>query len=165
MYNGMVCGQVKPTVVNVKDSLLGFDIDTSEVFRRMKKKPRSAILFESRGQSRAQGEQVRQAFLHYEKNGDWYIEPAITDAFGVFMVYPIDLVKTRMQNQRQSRVGQLLYKDSMDCFSKLLCNEGTRGLYSGVLPQLIGVAPEKATMLMFNDFVHGKFNKPTLALG
>lgn len=82
---------------------------------------------------------------------------AIAGAFGAFMVYPIDLVKTRMQNQRGARVGQLLYKNSIDCASKVIRNEGFRGLYSGVLPQLVGVAPEKAIKLTVNDLVRGKF--------
>ncbi|KAK5109078.1 hypothetical protein LTR62_007534 [Meristemomyces frigidus] len=82
---------------------------------------------------------------------------AIAGAFGAFMVYPIDLVKTRMQNQRGARVGQMLYKNSIDCFSKVIRNEGFRGLYSGVLPQLVGVAPEKAIKLTINDLVRGKY--------
>jgi solute carrier family 25 (mitochondrial aspartate/glutamate transporter), member 12/13 len=82
---------------------------------------------------------------------------SIAGAFGAFMVYPIDLVKTRMQNQRSSRVGEKLYLNSMDCFRKVLRNEGVRGLYSGVLPQLVGVAPEKAIKLTVNDLVRGKF--------
>jgi solute carrier family 25 (mitochondrial aspartate/glutamate transporter), member 12/13 len=82
---------------------------------------------------------------------------AIAGAFGAFMVYPIDLVKTRMQNQRKARVGQMLYKNSWDCFTKVIRNEGVRGLYSGVLPQLVGVAPEKAIKLTVNDLVRGKF--------
>ncbi|SMQ49610.1 unnamed protein product [Zymoseptoria tritici ST99CH_1A5] len=82
---------------------------------------------------------------------------SIAGAFGAFMVYPIDLVKTRMQNQRAASVGQLLYKNSFDCFGKVFRNEGIRGLYSGVLPQLIGVAPEKAIKLTVNDLVRGKF--------
>lgn len=85
---------------------------------------------------------------------------SIAGAFGAFMVYPIDLVKTRMQNQRNSRVGQALYKNSFDCFSKVVRNEGVRGLYSGVLPQLVGVAPEKAIKLTVNDLVRGKFSDP-----
>jgi solute carrier family 25 aspartate/glutamate transporter 12/13 len=84
---------------------------------------------------------------------------SIAGAFGAFMVYPIDLVKTRMQNQR-SGVGQQLYKNSLDCFQKTLKNEGFRGLYSGVLPQMIGVAPEKAIKLTVNDLVRGKFMDP-----
>lgn len=82
---------------------------------------------------------------------------SIAGAFGAFMVYPIDLVKTRMQNQRKGRVGQVLYKNSIDCFQKVIRNEGFRGLYSGVLPQLVGVAPEKAIKLTVNDLVRGKF--------
>ncbi|KAH0266732.1 hypothetical protein KCU91_g10569, partial [Aureobasidium melanogenum] len=85
---------------------------------------------------------------------------SLAGAFGAFMVYPIDLVKTRMQNQRKARVGQLLYKNSIDCFSKVIRNEGVRGLYSGVLPQLVGVAPEKAIKLTVNDLVRGKASDP-----
>jgi solute carrier family 25 aspartate/glutamate transporter 12/13 len=82
---------------------------------------------------------------------------SMAGAFGAFMVYPIDLVKTRMQNQRSSAVGQLLYKNSADCFSKIIKQEGFTGLYAGVLPQLVGVAPEKAIKLTVNDIVRGKF--------
>ncbi|EON63295.1 hypothetical protein W97_02522 [Coniosporium apollinis CBS 100218] len=82
---------------------------------------------------------------------------SVAGAFGAFMVYPIDLVKTRMQNQRSARVGQMLYKNSWDCAKKVVKNEGFRGLYSGVLPQLVGVAPEKAIKLTVNDLVRGKF--------
>lgn len=83
---------------------------------------------------------------------------SVAGAFGAFMVYPIDLVKTRMQNQRGQRVGQLLYKNSIDCARKVVRNEGFRGLYSGVFPQLVGVAPEKAIKLTVNDLIRGKFS-------
>ena len=82
---------------------------------------------------------------------------SIAGAFGAFMVYPIDLVKTRMQNQRSTGVGQQLYTNSLDCAKKVIRNEGFKGLYSGVLPQLVGVAPEKAIKLTVNDLVRGRF--------
>ncbi|KAL2866235.1 citrin [Aspergillus lucknowensis] len=82
---------------------------------------------------------------------------SLAGAFGAFMVYPIDLVKTRMQNQRTSRVGERLYNNSIDCARKVIRNEGFLGLYSGVIPQLIGVAPEKAIKLTVNDLVRGWF--------
>ncbi|KAL4917999.1 mitochondrial carrier domain-containing protein [Aspergillus aurantiobrunneus] len=82
---------------------------------------------------------------------------SLAGAFGAFMVYPIDLVKTRMQNQRSSRVGERLYNNSIDCARKVIRNEGFTGLYSGVIPQLIGVAPEKAIKLTVNDLVRGFF--------
>jgi len=44
-----------------------------------------------------------------------------------------------MQNQRSSKfVGQLLYNNSIDCFKKVIKNEGFKGLYSGLVPQLVG---------------------------
>ncbi|KAG0167008.1 mitochondrial aspartate-glutamate transporter agc1 [Apophysomyces sp. BC1034] len=82
---------------------------------------------------------------------------AIAGAVGATAVYPIDLVKTRLQNQRSKVVGELMYKNSLDCFQKVLKNEGFVGLYRGLGPQLVGVAPEKAIKLTVNDFVRGKF--------
>ena len=99
-----------------------------------------------------------ESFLHdVLASAHHFLLGSIAGAFGAFMVYPIDLVKTRMQNQRSARPGQLLYKNSIDCFQKVIRNEGFRGLYSGVFPQLVGVAPEKAIKLTVNDLVRGKF--------
>ena len=59
-----------------------------------------------------------------------------------------------MQNQRTgSYIGELLYRNSFDCFKKVLRHEGVTGLYRGIVPQLMGVAPEKAITLTVNDFV------------
>ena len=87
---------------------------------------------------------------------------SVAGACGATVVYPIDLVKTRMQNQRSSGsyVGELMYKDSMDCFRKVLRYEGVFGLYRGLAPQLVGVAPEKAIKLTVNDLVRDIFKTP-----
>lgn len=42
-----------------------------------------------------------------------------------------------MQNQRSTVVGQMLYKNSMDCAQKIIRNEGFLGFYRGLGPQLI----------------------------
>lgn len=86
---------------------------------------------------------------------------SIAGATGAAAVYPIDLVKTRMQNQRtpqlgHSMVGEVMYKNSFDCFSKVVKFEGFKGLYRGIVPQLVGVAPEKAIKLTTNDLVREK---------
>ena len=52
-------------------------------------------------------------------------------AAGATAVYPIDLVKTRMQNQRAVLPHERLYANSFDCFFKVIRNEGPRGLYRG----------------------------------
>ncbi|XP_071943559.1 electrogenic aspartate/glutamate antiporter SLC25A12, mitochondrial-like [Antedon mediterranea] len=82
---------------------------------------------------------------------------SVAGATGATAVYPIDLVKTRMQNQRGgSVVGELMYKNSIDCFTKVVRFEGIFGLYRGLLPQIVGVAPEKAIKLTMNDLVRDK---------
>ncbi|XP_044258450.1 calcium-binding mitochondrial carrier protein Aralar1 isoform X1 [Tribolium madens] len=83
---------------------------------------------------------------------------SVAGAVGATAVYPIDLVKTRMQNQRTgSFIGELMYRNSIDCFKKVIRHEGVFGLYRGLVPQLMGVAPEKAIKLTVNDFVRDKF--------
>lgn len=82
---------------------------------------------------------------------------SIAGAVGATAVYPIDLVKTRMQNQRTgSFIGELMYRNSFDCFKKVIRHEGVFGLYRGLVPQLLGVAPEKAIKLTVNDLVRDK---------
>ncbi|KAI0233277.1 Calcium-binding mitochondrial carrier protein Aralar1 [Lamellibrachia satsuma] len=82
---------------------------------------------------------------------------AVAGAIGATTVYPIDLVKTRLQNQRSgSYVGELMYKNSLDCFKKVVRYEGFFGLYRGLVPQLVGVAPEKAIKLTVNDLIRDK---------
>ncbi|KAI9496456.1 mitochondrial carrier domain-containing protein [Zychaea mexicana] len=96
------------------------------------------------------------------ENAYAFVLGSIAGAVGATAVYPIDLVKTRMQNQRSKVVGELLYKNSFDCFKKVIKNEGFAGLYRGLGPQLVGVAPEKAIKLTVNDFVRNKLtNKET----
>lgn len=86
-------------------------------------------------------------------------------ALGATAVYPIDLVKTRMQNQRTgSYVGEVAYRNSIDCFKKVVRHEGVLGLYRGLVPQLIGVAPEKAIKLTVNDLVRDKLSTANGAL-
>ncbi|KAI0490925.1 mitochondrial carrier domain-containing protein [Xylaria cf. heliscus] len=100
---------------------------------------------------------AQSALMQVAESAYSFLLGSVAGAFGAFMVYPIDLVKTRMQNQRGADPGQRLYKNSVDCFRKVVANEGFRGLYSGVLPQLVGVAPEKAIKLTVNDIVRGAF--------
>ena len=77
------------------------------------------------------------------ESGYRFVLGSIGGAVGATAVYPIDLVKTRMQNQRTgSLVGELMYRNSFDCCKKVIRHEGFFGLYRGLIPQLMGVAPE-----------------------
>ena len=80
-----------------------------------------------------------------------FINGCIAGSIGALVVFPIDVTKTRMQNQNKTKV--ILYKNSWDCFGKLIRYEGFRGMYKGVVPQILGVSPEKAIKLYTNKYV------------
>uniref|UniRef100_A0A3Q4ADL4 Mitochondrial glutamate carrier 1 n=1 Tax=Mola mola TaxID=94237 RepID=A0A3Q4ADL4_MOLML len=84
------------------------------------------------------------------------INGGIAGIVGVTCVFPIDLAKTRLQNQRQ---GQQVYKNMMDCLVKTLRSEGYFGMYRGAAVNLTLVTPEKAIKLAANDFFRHKLAK------
>jgi len=84
----------------------------------------------------------------------------IAGAFGATTVYPIDLVKTRMQNQRKITGTPLLYKNSWDCAKQILRNEGFLGFYRGGGVQALGIAPGRAIKLSTNNFVRDRKTDP-----
>nr|XP_014352793.1 PREDICTED: calcium-binding mitochondrial carrier protein Aralar2 isoform X1 [Latimeria chalumnae] len=116
-------------------------------------------LAETQRQQQATGEVSRTFLIQVAESAYRFALGSVAGAVGATAVYPIDLVKTRMQNQRSSGsfVGELMYKNSFDCFKKVVRYEGFFGLYRGLVPQLLGVAPEKAIKLTVNDFVRDKF--------
>uniref|UniRef100_A0A8C7MJ00 Solute carrier family 25 member 12 n=1 Tax=Oncorhynchus kisutch TaxID=8019 RepID=A0A8C7MJ00_ONCKI len=102
----------------------------------------------------AHGDPHRSVLLQAAESAYRFGLGALAGATGATAVYPIDLVKTRMQNQRStsSFVGELMYKNSFDCAKKVLRYEGFFGFYRGLVPQLIGVAPEKAIKLTASHY-------------
>lgn len=89
-----------------------------------------------------------------------FLAGGMAGGIGVTTVYPIDLVKTRMQNQRSG--CRVKYKSSLDCFQKIIKTEGVLGLYRGLRPQLLGVAPEKAIKLAVNDIIKSLYQDKIL---
>uniref|UniRef100_A0A4W5PTP9 Solute carrier family 25 member 12 n=1 Tax=Hucho hucho TaxID=62062 RepID=A0A4W5PTP9_9TELE len=79
------------------------------------------------------GDGSRSVLLQAAESAYRFSFGSIAGATGATAVYPIDLVKTRMQNQRStgSFVGELMYKNSFDCAKKVLRYEGFFGFYRG----------------------------------
>ncbi|XP_056606238.1 solute carrier family 25 member 55a [Triplophysa dalaica] len=84
------------------------------------------------------------------------INGGIAGIVGVTCVFPIDLAKTRLQNQRQ---GQQVYKSMIDCLVKTVRSEGCFGMYRGAAVNLTLVTPEKAIKLAANDFFRYHLSK------
>ncbi|XP_013186078.2 mitochondrial glutamate carrier 1-like [Amyelois transitella] len=76
------------------------------------------------------------------------------------MVFPIDLVKTRLQNQTTGPDGKRQYTSMLDCFKKTYAAEGYFGMYRGSAINIILVTPEKAIKLASNDFFRYYFTQP-----
>jgi len=80
------------------------------------------------------------------------VNASIAGLVGVTCVFPIDLVKTRLQNQQIGPNGERTYKSMLDCFTKTHRAEGFRGMYRGSGVNLLLITPEKVIKLVANDF-------------
>uniref|UniRef100_A0A6U0VR38 Mitochondrial carrier protein n=1 Tax=Polytomella parva TaxID=51329 RepID=A0A6U0VR38_9CHLO len=65
----------------------------------------------------------------------------ISSSLGQIVSYPLALVRTRLQAQRREPDGKLKYTGMRDVFRKTLEREGPRGLYKGLLPNILKLAP------------------------
>eukprot|EP00743_Colponemidia_sp_Colp-15_P002397 GILK01002598.1.p1 GENE.GILK01002598.1~~GILK01002598.1.p1 ORF type:complete len:308 (+),score=33.41 GILK01002598.1:39-962(+) len=81
---------------------------------------------------------------------------AVAGVIGTTIIFPMDLVKTRLQNQKALSGGEKPYNGILDCFRKSFKEGGFRGMYRGLGPNLVGVIPEKAIKLAMNDYFREK---------
>lgn len=83
-------------------------------------------------------------------NTSAFLNGLIAGSIGAFGVYPIDLVKTRIQNQNNKNI---IYRNGFDCWAKVWKTDGLRGFYRGCLIQTTMVGPEKAVKLFAYSLV------------
>jgi len=70
----------------------------------------------------------------------------------ILCMYPLDVVKTRLQLQ-QTRVGGTVihYTGMFDCFRKIVQQEGALNLYRGILAPICAEAPKRAVKFSTNE--------------
>ena len=71
------------------------------------------------------------------------INGGIAGVIGVTCVFPLDLVKTRLQNQQVGANGERMYSSMLDCFKKTFKAEGFSGMYRGSAVNILLITPEK----------------------
>eukprot|EP00949_MAST-11_sp_MAST-11-sp1_P001643 g1643.t1 len=77
---------------------------------------------------------------------------AVAGIIGTTAIFPIDVVKTRLQNQVPDKAtGRLPYRGVVHAFRKIIAQETFLGMYKGLGANLVGVSPEKAIKLGAND--------------
>ncbi|GMG26116.1 unnamed protein product [Ambrosiozyma monospora] len=77
-------------------------------------------------------------------------------------MYPLDMVKTRIQLQVGSGANAE-YSGVVDCFKKIIKNEGFSNLYRGIAAPIMMEAPKRATKFAAND-EWGKFYRRTFGV-
>lgn len=87
------------------------------------------------------------------------INGGIAGVIGVSCVFPLDLVKTRLQNQKVGPDGTGMYRGMADCFRQTYRAEGYFGMYRGSGVNILLITPEKAIKLAANDYFRHKLTK------
>ncbi|KAI1141676.1 mitochondrial 2-oxodicarboxylate carrier 1 [Hypoxylon sp. FL0543] len=76
---------------------------------------------------------------------------AIAGISEILTMYPLDVVKTRVQLQTGKATGADAYTGMLDCFQKIVRNEGFSRLYRGITAPILMEAPKRATKFAAND--------------
>ncbi|EGC43081.1 mitochondrial 2-oxodicarboxylate carrier [Histoplasma capsulatum var. duboisii H88] len=76
---------------------------------------------------------------------------AVAGISEILVMYPLDVVKTRVQLQEGAGAGEEAYKGMIDCFRKIIKNEGFSRLYRGITAPILMEAPKRATKFAAND--------------
>ncbi|KAI9719863.1 MAG: hypothetical protein M1828_006084 [Chrysothrix sp. TS-e1954] len=76
---------------------------------------------------------------------------AIAGVSEILVMYPLDVVKTRVQLQTGKTTGEEGYNGMIDCFRKIIKNEGASRLYRGIGAPILMEAPKRATKFAAND--------------
>ncbi|KAK2752832.1 hypothetical protein FQN55_005966 [Onygenales sp. PD_40] len=76
---------------------------------------------------------------------------AVAGVSEILVMYPLDVVKTRVQLQTGKGAGEEAYNGMVDCFRKIIKNEGFSRLYRGISAPILMEAPKRATKFAAND--------------
>lgn len=76
---------------------------------------------------------------------------AVAGVSEILVMYPLDVVKTRVQLQQGKGAGEEGYNGMVDCFRKIVKNEGFSRLYRGITAPILMEAPKRATKFAAND--------------
>ncbi|KAI8342974.1 mitochondrial carrier domain-containing protein [Chlamydoabsidia padenii] len=91
-------------------------------------------------------------FIQTHENLKHAIAGAGAGAVSSMVVVPLDVVKTRLQNQGKVQPGALVYQGTIGTLSRIWNEEGIRGLYRGLGPTIFGYLPTWAIYFTVYDY-------------
>lgn len=74
--------------------------------------------------------------------------------FASFFSLPFDFVKTRLQKQQRGPDGRMPYRGMLDCFQKVIREEGPLRLYRGFSTYYVRIAPHAMVTLIVADYLN-----------
>ncbi|KAF2636658.1 mitochondrial 2-oxodicarboxylate carrier protein-like protein [Massarina eburnea CBS 473.64] len=91
---------------------------------------------------------------------------AVAGISEILVMYPLDVVKTRIQLQHGPSTTTQGYTGVLDCFRKIIQHEGARNLYRGISAPILMEVPKRAIKFSSNDtfgaFYQRLFHTPML---
>lgn len=80
-----------------------------------------------------------------------FLAGAVAGVSEILVMYPLDVVKTRMQLQVNGATSSSNYTGVVDCLEKIVAKEGFNKLYKGISSPILMEAPKRATKFACND--------------
>mmetsp|Transcript_14382 Transcript_14382/g.36673 ORF Transcript_14382/g.36673 Transcript_14382/m.36673 type:complete len:100 (+) Transcript_14382:298-597(+) len=93
--------------------------------------------------------QWEDAFNSQPRAGGHLLLGALSIIVAQTVCYPLDTVRRRMQ----MRQALELYRNSFDCAKQMILKEGFRSLYSGMIVNILKVAPTNAIRFAIFEFL------------
>lgn len=84
---------------------------------------------------------------------------AFSGAFGASSVYPLNLLRTRLQSQGTA-IHPPIYNGMWDVTVKTIKGEGVRGLFKGITPNLLKVVPAVSITYVVYDNLKAALGLP-----
>ncbi|CAH2073198.1 unnamed protein product, partial [Iphiclides podalirius] len=84
---------------------------------------------------------------------------ALSGVMVAIAICPFDVTAVRLYNQGPASKGEVLYKGVFDCLRKIYITEGFHGLYKGLGPLYLRIAPHTTLSLVIWDMLNNLFDK------
>ncbi|CAK1581509.1 unnamed protein product [Parnassius mnemosyne] len=88
-----------------------------------------------------------------------FFASALSGVMVALAICPFDVTAVRLYNQGPASKGELLYNGVFDCLKKIYTTEGVHGLYKGIGPLYLRIAPHTTLSLVIWDMLNNLFDK------
>lgn len=94
-------------------------------------------------------EKAKEIHIHYDhKNLSYFVCGGLAGGFATLVTTPLDVIRTRLIAQDKAKG----YPNTFRAFLTIISTEGVPGLYRGVVPGVLQVAPLMGITFMFYNF-------------